>query len=356
MRFASVALWSGLTLAPLLAAGSLPSRIELPQAAQPRLATTTAGRVYLAYGNGSAVYVARSDDAGTSFAPAVAVASVPKLMLGLRRGPRVAAHGENVTLTFIAHELLAVHSSDGGRTWSAPLVLNTVPTSAREGLQDLAGGPDGRLFVTWLDLRNGKMELWGAESADAGRTWGANARVYQSPDKSICECCHPTALFDAAGNLAVMWRNEIAGNRDLWLAVRPVGAKDFGAARKLGTGTWNLKACPMDGGALVALGDGRFASVWQRAGEVFFCPPDGHEIKLGAGKQPLVTLEDGKPVVLWQQGAVLSAARIGDSVDILAATPEARFAVMTPLPSSRGTLLAYETGPAKAPRVVVERR
>lgn len=354
MRFSAVVLWCALGLSPLAAAG--PARVEIFPAAQPRLATTVTGRVYLAYGNGTTAYVARSDDAGASFAPAVAIATVPKLMLGLRRGPRVAAHGENVTVTFIAHELLAVHSADGGRTWSTPLILNRIPTSAREGLHDLAGGPDGRMFVTWLDMRNGKMELWGAESVDAGRTWGPNARIYQSPDKSICECCHPSALFDAAGNLAVMWRNEIGGNRDMWLALRPAGAKEFGPARKLGTGTWTLKACPMDGGALVAYGDGRFASVWQRAGEIVFCPAAGPEIKLGAGKQPLVTLEGGKPVVLWQQGAVLSAARIGDSVDILAATPEARFAVMTPLPSSRGTLLAYETGPAKAPRVVVERR
>lgn len=349
-------LFRSAVVAVALSAITAARAIEIPNAAQPRLAATNAGRVYLAYGHANAVYVARSENAGTSFAPAVTVASVPKLMLGLRRGPRIAAHGEKVTVTFIAHELVAVHSIDGGRTWSAPVTVNTVPASAREGLHDLAGGPDGRLFVTWLDLRHGKMELWGAESADAGRTWGANARVYQSPDKSICECCHPTALFDAAGNLAVMWRNEIGGDRDMWLAVRPTGAKEFGPARKLGNGTWTLKACPMDGGALVALGDGQFASVWQRAGEVFFCPPAGPEIKLGAGKQPLVTLEGGKPLVLWQQGAVLAAAKLGESVEVLPATPDARFAVMTPLPTGRGTLVSYETGPAKSPHVVVERR
>jgi len=356
MHFSAVVLWFVLSLTPLAAAAPGLSRLEIPQAAQPRLTTTTTGRVYLAYANGNTAYVARSDNAGASFAPAVAVATVPKLMLGLRRGPRVAAHGEDVTVTFIAHELLAVHSADGGRTWSAPVTLNSVPTSAREGLHDLAVGPDGRLFVTWLDMRNGKMELWGMESADAGRTWGANLRVYQSPDKSICECCHASALFDAAGNLAVMWRNEIGGNRDMWLAVRPVGTKDFGPARKLGLGTWTLKACPMDGGSLVALGGGNFGSVWQRAGEVFFCPAAGPEIKLGAGKQPLVTVAGGKPLVLWQQGAVLAAATVGESVELLPATPDARFAVVTALPAVHGTLVAYETGPAKSPRVVVERR
>jgi hypothetical protein len=346
----------GLALIFGLLAGTTTRAVEIPNAAQPRLATTTAGRVFLAYGAGNTVYVARSDDGGTTFTPASAAASVQKLMLGMRRGPRIAASGDRVTVTFIAHELLAVHSADGGRTWSEPVTLNTVATSAREGLHDLATGPDGRLFVTWLDMRNGKMELWGADSVDGGRSWGANARVYQSPAKSICECCHPTALFDAAGNLAVMWRNEIAGDRDMWLAVRPAGTKEFNPARKLGTGTWTLKACPMDGGGLVALGGGAFASVWQRAGEVFFCPANGPEIKLGAGKQPLVALIDGQPLVLWQQGATLAAAKISPTIEPLPAMQNARAAVMAAPPAGRGTLLAYETGPAKSPSVVVERR
>lgn len=79
-----------------------------------------------------------------------------------------------------------------------------MPASAREGLHDLAGGPSGKLFVTWLDLRNGKMELWDATSVHGGRTWARDEQIYKSPDKSICEGCHPTALFGLDGNLAVM--------------------------------------------------------------------------------------------------------------------------------------------------------
>ncbi len=333
---------------------SLPARTEFLQAAQPQLAITGNQRVYVTFGRGSEVWIARSDDGARHFADPVRVADVPKLMLGMRRGPRIAAHGDRVTITVIAHELLAFHSTDAGRTWTGPVVVNDTPTSAREGLHDLAAGPDGKVFVTWLDLRRGKTELWGAESTDAGKSWNANTLVYRSPDQSICECCHPTARFDATGALAVMWRNSIAGDRDSWLSTRARGATQFEPAVKLGAGAWTLKACPMDGGSILPLGAGRFASVWQRAGDVFFSPVGGPEIKLGAGKQPVAFLRDGQPIVVWQQGPDLVSQR--PTADAAPATlaRQARFPSLAPLPDNRGAVLAYEQGPAKTPHVGIE--
>lgn len=352
----AVLLLGGLIASVSSAQDARPARTEFPQAAQPQLAATDAQRVYVTFGRGSEVWVARSDDGARRFADPVRVTDVPKLMLGMRRGPRIAAHGERVTITVIAHELLAFHSSDAGQTWSGPVVINDTPTSAREGLHDLAAGPDGTLFVTWLDLRRGKTELWGAESTDAGKRWKANTLVYRSPDQSICECCHPTARFDSAGTLAVMWRNSIAGDRDSWLATRARGATEFEPAAKLGAGTWTLKACPMDGGSILPLGNGRFASVWQRAGDVFYCPVEGPEINLGAGKQPVAFLESGQPIVVWQQGPDLVSRHPGDITAPAAVARQGRFPSLVSLPDNRGVVLAYEQGPAKTPHVIIERR
>lgn len=78
-------------------------------------------------------------------------------MIGMRRGPRIVAEGERVTVTVIGSALLSFHSTDGGRTWSGAHTINEVANDG-EGLHDLTAAPGGRVFVTWLDLRNGKME------------------------------------------------------------------------------------------------------------------------------------------------------------------------------------------------------
>lgn len=319
---------------------------------QPRLALDGRGRVWLAHGEGSDVFVARSDDGGKTFAPAIKIATVPKLMLGMRRGPRLVVHEDRLTVTVIGEELIAFSSTDAGKTWSEPATINDVPGSAREGLHDLALSPTGELFVTWLDLRNGRTELWGASSAD-GRAWKANARIYASPEKTICECCHPSALFDARGALAVMWRNAIDGSRDMWMAVRAPGAAAFSPARKLGEGTWKIAGCPMDGGRLIALGDGKFGAVWQRNGEIFFSPPEGSELSLGPGKQPAIASVNGERVVVFQRGDDLMIAR-GDGSAPSKRAGTARFPVIVATPDGRSAVLAYEQGPTSAGRVVVE--
>lgn len=370
----------GAALAPAIAQTS--TKVEIAAASQPQLTAGSDGRVWLVYGRaGEAppappmhaegqkhtghqpprrsgdVYVAQSRDGGVTFSPAVNVAHVPELMLGMRRGPRISAQGNRVTVTVIARELLAYTSVDAGKTWSGPVTINDVPTSAREGLHDLAGAPDGTLFVTWLDLRNGKMELWGASSRDGGHTWAKNEQIYKSPDISICECCHPTALFDAQGNLAVMWRNSLEGTRDMWLTTRAQGAQAFAPARKVGQGTWTLKACPMDGGRIVALGDGKFGAVWQRAGEVFMTWGDTAEVSLGQGKQPVaVKLGSADPLIVWQQGAELVSTRGIRGGEKIKHATDARFPSLIALPDGKGVLLAYERGPAKgATTVTIER-
>jgi len=321
-------------------------RTEFADAAQPQLAVADNGTVWLVCGKSGAVMVAESKDAGATFSEPREIAKVPNLLLGMRRGPRIAAHGSQVTVTVIGDELFSYSSADAGKTWKGPTTINGVPASAHEGLHDLAVAGDGHLFVTWLDMRNGAMQLWGAESADAGISWTKNQLVYQSPEKSICECCHPSALFDNEGNLAVMWRNSLSGSRDLWMAVRPKGANQFSAAKKLGTGTWTLNACPMDGGRIVALGQGKFASVWQRAGEIYFCQLDGSEILMGKGKQPVALVREKETHVLWQNGAELVEAVVGRGDASVVRASGARFPVVIGLPANRGALLAYEVGAA----------
>ena len=246
-------------------------------------------------------------------------------MLGRHRGPRVAATNDAVTITAVAGKkgggqdgnLLAWRSTDHGKTWGAPTVLNDVTDAAREGLHGFAAGPANVLFAVWLDLRRdesseGGTKLYGTISRDGGKSWEKNVRVYASPEGTICECCHPSVTIDAKGVFHVMWRNALNGSRDLYYISSVDGGKTFASAQKLGHGTWPLNACPMDGGEMATARNGTIDSVWRRQEEVFvFSPGKEEEKALGKGRNPVIAYGTKGRYVAWddavsQQAVLLS--------------------------------------------------
>ena len=292
---------------PALAAGPPPDDVRLGPGKQPQLAIDAKGRVYVAFGDGRAIKVARSADGGHTFAAPVTVAEPKMLALGMRRGPRIAAAGETLVVAAAAGEIgmgrdgdiLAWRSTDLGRSWTGPTRINAVPGSAREGLHALAGTPDGHLLCVWLDLRNSRTEIIGASSRDAGATWEPDRLIYRNPERSVCECCHPSIAFDRRGSAAVLWRNSLSGNRDMYLRVSTDDMKTFEPPRKLGRLSWSLNACPMDGGSVALLPSGQAVTVWQRAGSVIETRPDGTETNLGPGVQPWCAAGPNGPIVVW---------------------------------------------------------
>jgi hypothetical protein len=277
------------------------------QARQPQVAVGPRGAVHVAFGVGNTIWCSTSTDGGRSFAPAVKVGAEGVLALSMRRGPRIAATARGVSAAAICGQqgrgrdgdVLAWRSADGGKSWSAPVRVNRAPGSAREGLHDLAAAADGRLYCVWLDLRERKMQVYGALSTDGGATWGEDHLVYQSPEGSVCECCQPSAAFDAGGRLHVLWRNHIAGARDMFLISSGDGGRTFDAARKLGQGAWVLKGCPMDGGGLAADADGNVHTVWRRQQTLYRCADGQQETMLGPGEQARAARGPGGVYLTW---------------------------------------------------------
>ena len=141
--------------------------------------------------------------------------------------------------------VLAWRSVDQGKSWkNAPAPLNSEGNSAREGLHALAAGPKDAIFCAWLDLRNNRMEIYGSRSDDAGATWEHDQIVYRAPEKSVCNCCHPSVAFAPDGTLYVMLRNDVNGSRDMYFTRSQDGGKTFAPAEKLGKKTWKIAACP----------------------------------------------------------------------------------------------------------------
>ena len=279
------------------------SESEVPGLRQPQAAVSNTGEIFLTYGAGDVVYFCKSSEQGKSFTSPTKVAEVLRLALGMRRGPRIVAIDDLVVITAISHDtgnVLAWRSLDGGGSWSDSVDVNDEARSAREGLHDLAIGPDGMLFCTWLDLRNGRTQVYGARSKDRGKTWEKNVHVYSSPSGTVCECCHPSTVIDQSGNVHVMWRNLISGNRDMYVTTSKDGGQSFGRAEKLGVASWQLNACPMDGGDIAVDPDGKLRTVWRHDRSIYSAELGlKQETFLGRGEQPSIAATRDGYFISW---------------------------------------------------------
>ena len=327
---------------------------ELRGAVQPQVAIAPSGRIHVVFGKDTAIYHTASAD-GRSFSAPVKVGELDKLALRMRRGPRISATDKLIVVTAISHAEGSLHSwtsADRGATWKEGPKLNDTDKSAREGLHAMSGDGKGFVLATWLDLRSGGAEMWGASSQDGGATWGVNALIYKSPDGHICECCHPSVAVDAAGRVAVMWRNWLGGSRDLYLATSSDRGKTFGAAQKLGAGTWKLNGCPMDGGAVAINSKGEPLAVWRREKAVFASSPIVPEQRLAdAGNQALVLSTSKGTVYLWESAAGLMIQRNDGWPERFA--DDARMVAGAALPKG-GAVVAWESTAGGKVTIVAE--
>ena len=229
------------------------------------------------------------------------VASLAGLHLGMGRGPQVAVVAGSLVVAAIgkAGDVAAWRSADGGQSWTGPVRVNGASRSAEEGLLSLAAGGDA-VHAVWLDLRRQKTEVYVAKSLDAGATWTERS-AYGSPSGPVCECCLPTIAADASGGVAVMFRNVKDGARDMYALVSRDGGVTFAEAAKLGSGTWPLDGCPMDGGG-VALRGPRLLSIWRREKQLYASSGPGIEVRLGEGKNATITLLATGAVEAWESG------------------------------------------------------
>jgi hypothetical protein len=322
-----------------------------------------ARRVYVAYGTRDAVFVSVSEDCGASFGHPVQVAKVGSLALGMRRGPRIAISGGSVVITAIAGErgggrdgdLLSWRSTDAGKSWSPGERINEVVGSAREGLHAMAAGLEDRLFCSWIDLGTDAPRICGSLSTDGGRNWGPT-RVLCADSEAICPCCQPSVALGGNGWIHVMWRGQANGARDMVLAVSKDGGQNFSAPTKLGQGTWKLSACPMDGGALVAL-PGRVVSVWRRENRIYRAERNGPEGLLGEGEQPWAACGPAGICFVWveKRGGrlLLSCAGATKPVEL---APEASDPAIGAAGFGRGPMVVvWESGTGPSSRIVAAR-
>lgn len=329
----TVAAWASALIATASAQERLLAKDLAHEASAPHVAVGEDGTVAAVFAVEDEVWCSVSRDGGKTFAAPARVGAAGKLEYGLARGPKVAVTGTSIAIVAICGatlrgqdgDALAWRSADRGATWSEPVRINTVAGAAREGLQALAAGPEGKLICVWLDLRQqplpgdaspaaehhsadapaGGTELWGAWSEDGGATWSADTLIYQSPDGTICECCAPAVTFDPLhGHAVVFWRNKLGENRDMFaMIVKRGDERGVDRAMAVDPKHWELKACPMAGGGVAVSATGTLLTFWRREGGLYATTPGLGEVDaIGEGREAAAASGPGGFHLLWTDG------------------------------------------------------
>ena len=244
-------------------------------------------KVYMAFASGDSIFCSYSSVKGQKFSAPALVAILNGLVNVGGRGPQIVSSKGQLLIAAPDtsgnfHTWLKKKTESG---WKKGGRINDLADIAKEGFLSLGANSDGHFFAAWLDLRNGKKNnIYGARSMDGGKTWLKNQLIYKSPDGSVCDCCKPSVAIKDQ-QVAVMFRNSLKGNRDLYLIQSKDGGATFGNARKLGEGSWRLNGCPMDGGGLMIENNHAIRTVWQREGNVYTCEPGKKEILMSKGRQ-----------------------------------------------------------------------
>ncbi len=200
--------------------------------------------------------------------------------------------------------------------------IGNVPENAHLAFHD---DNDGNLYWVFFDndknvlkaenfeeytkfrVRNGARiktegKIYLASSHDGGKTWAKSKMIYRSPDGSVCECCKPTIISDNKGNLIIMFRNNVDGSRDLHVTKSSDGGETFSIPEKLGSGTWKINGCPMDGGDLIVNKNGELNTIWKRKGDIYMSNSSTSEEKISSGRSPSISANDQKTFLVFSQG------------------------------------------------------
>lgn len=303
--FALLAIWTGGNA--LKQDNLAPSQQTFWTGSQPEISVDQKGIIHIVYGTKAGrerdLYYLSSSDGGKSYSKPLLLGSFSQMGLGMGRGPQITTTMEYTVVTVGDHhgDLFAMRLSAENNQWSSPVKINDADTTAKEALSGLSAGKGNDVYTVWLDSRLGNNNLYGALSKDGGLTWGKNQLIYQGEQNGICDCCKPSVAISRNGDLHVMFRNKVSGARNMYLT----SSKDYGGhfdkPQKIGTGDFMIDGCPMDGGDLSADATGKVTTVFRRQMEIYVAEPSKPEIKLGSGRTPVILQTSQGPAIAWEQ-------------------------------------------------------
>ena len=146
-----------------------------------------------------------------------------------------------------------------------------------------------------------------------------------------------------------MFRNSLSGARDMYAASSADGGQSFAAPTKLGSGTWKLDACPMDGGAFAFTPQGDVEAVWRREGTLYRSGMRGAERMFAEGRQAWVATVGTESYLTWTAGNRILASTPAERVMEL--SPSGKSSVVAASPDGKLVVAAWTESGIRAARL-----
>ena len=197
------------------------------------------------------------------------------------------------------NDLKFARSMNFGMSFSPALKVTDDNEKTYHSFQTMEVGPDGTIYVAWLDGRDKKTNLPGtsslyiARSFDQGSSFEQNIKIAGD----ACPCCRPALAFDSSGKVYVSWRHVYKdNNRVMAVSASLDKGKTWDAKTLVTKEGWKINGCPHSGASMESQ-DGKLFVVWYSGA--------GNRAKLRAG----MSLDGGKSFKFMDeiQGKVLDA-------------------------------------------------
>jgi hypothetical protein len=220
-------------------------------------------------------------------------------------------------------------------SWSPAITVNDDNQPVSHAFQGAAVGPDGTIYVAWLDGRNrkedhsdhgghgadgnqftgGTSDVYLSRSVDGGKTFEKNIRIAGN----VCPCCRVSIAF-VRGRVMIAWRQVEPGDlRDIYVAGSSDNGQTWAKPVLVSRDSWKIKGCPHCGPVLATLNDKLYVTWFTEGGgkPVINVASSVNGGESFSPKQPVSTgtTDPTHPQVAMGEGKIAITFQARDAVD-----------------------------------------
>jgi len=174
-----------------------------------------------------------------------------------------------------AYDVWLARSTDQGKNWSEPRLLNRDGTQSEHGFVTLVPAGEDRVLALWLDGRNtvvpeaSEEEAAPAHHAGTGGAMSLRSAVLDGQgrinwetevDNRTCDCCGTDAVRIGEEVMVVYRDRSETEIRDISFSLGQAGGA-WSKPQQVHADNWQISACPVNGPALASIGN-QVLTVW----------------------------------------------------------------------------------------------